>query len=113
MDFITTGVIASTVYDLLKHGLKLSADVLKDRLGQWIKENVVAEAVADELSKLDLHDGLSEKAISQQLDQSQTLSTLIRGINAKAALVAPSTITTVNQTHSGSGDNVAGNKIVN
>lgn len=113
MDFITTGVIASTVYDLLKHGLKLSADVLKDRLGQWIKENVVVEAVADELSKLDLHDGLSEKAISQQLDQSQTISTLIRDINAKATLVAPSTITTVNQTHSGSGDNVGGNKIVN
>lgn len=113
MDFITTGIIASTVYDLLKHGLKLSADVLKDRLGQWIKENVVAEAVAGELSKLDLHDGLSEKAISQQLDQSQTISTLIRDINAKAALVAPSTITTANQTHSGSGDNVAGNKIVN
>jgi hypothetical protein len=113
MDFITTGVIASTVYDLLKNGLKLSAGVLKDRLGQWIKEDVVAEAVAGELSKLDLHGGLSEKAISQQLDQSQTISTLIRDINAEAALVAPSTITTVNQTHSGSGDNVGGNKIVN
>ena len=113
MDFITTGVIASTVYDLLKNGLKLSAGVLKDRLAQWIKEDVVAEAVAGELSKLGLHDGLSEKAISQQLDQSQAISTLIRDINAKAVLVAPSTITTVNQTHNGSGDNVGGNKIVN
>ena len=112
MDFITTGVIASTVYDLLKHGLKLSADELKNRLGQWVKENVVAEAIADELSKFDLHDGLSEKAISQHLEQSQTISTLISDINAKAALVAPSTVTTANQTHSGSGDNVAGNKIV-
>lgn len=112
MDFITTGVIASTVYDLLKHGLKLSAEELKNRLGQWVKENVVAETIADELSKFDLHDGLSEKAISQHLEQSQTISTLISDINAKAALVAPSTVTTVNQTHSGSGDNVAGNKIV-
>ncbi|AKJ98885.1 MULTISPECIES: GapS6a family protein [Pseudomonas fluorescens group] len=112
MDFITTGVIASTVYDVLKHGLKLSAGVLKDRLGQWLKEDVIAEAVASELSKLDLHDGLSEKAISQQIDQSQAISTLIRDINARAALIAPSTITAVNQTHSGSGDNVGGNKIV-
>jgi hypothetical protein len=112
MDFITTGVITSTVYDVLKHGLKLSAGVLKDRLGQWLKEDVIAEAVASELSKLDLHDGLSEKAISQQIDQSQAISTLIRDINAQAALIAPSTITTVNQTHSGSGDNVGGNKIV-
>lgn len=113
MDFITTGVISSTVYDVLKHGLTLSASVLKDRLGQWLKEDIVAEAVASELTKLDLHDGLSEKAIVQQLDQSQAISTLINSINAKAALVAPSTITTVNQTHSGSGDNVGGNKIVN
>lgn len=113
MDFITTGVIASTVYDILKHGLKLSAIELKERLGQWIKEDLVAEAVAAELSKLNLHDGLSEKAISQQIDQSHTVSTLIRDINAKAALVVPSTIDTVNQTHSGSGDNVGGNKIVN
>jgi hypothetical protein len=112
MDFITTGVIASTVYDLLKNGLKLSAGVLKDRLGQWIKEDVVAEAVARELSNLGLHDGLSEKAISNQLDRSQPICTLIRDINAEAALVAPATITTVNQTHSGSGDNVGGNKIV-
>lgn len=113
MDFITTGVIASTVYDVLKHGLKLSAGVLKDRLGQWLREDVAAEAVVAELSKLDLHDGLSEKAISQQIDQSPTISTLIREINAKAALVAPSTISNVTQTHSGSGDNVGGNKIVN
>ena len=113
MDFITTGVIASTVYDLLKSGLKLSASALKERLGQWITDDIVAEAVAGELSKLDLHDGLSEKAISRQLDQSQTISTLIHSINAAAALVAPSTIKTVNQKHSGSGDNVVGNKIVN
>ncbi len=113
MDVITTGIITSAIYEILKHGLKISASVLKDRLGQWIKEDVVAEDFAHELSKLDLHDGLSEKAISKQLDQSQEISTLIRDINAKAALVAPSTITTVNQTHSGSGDNVGGNKIIN
>ncbi|ODS63627.1 MAG: hypothetical protein ABS37_11575 [Acidovorax sp. SCN 65-108] len=113
MDFITTGVIASTVYDLLKNGLKLSAGVLKDRLSQWVKDDLVAQAVADELSKLRLDDSLSEKAISQQLNESQALSKLIRQINGQVTLVTPSTIATVNQTHGGSGDNVAGNKIVN
>lgn len=113
MDFITTGIIASTVYDLLKNGLQLSASSLKDRLEKWIKDDIVAEAVSEELSKLDLHDGLSEKFICQQLDQSQKISTLIRNMNAEISLIAPSTITTVNQTHSGSGDNVGGNKIVN
>lgn len=112
MDFITTGIIASTVYDLLKHGLKLSADVLKGRLGQWIKEDLVAEAIATELTKLGINDELSEAAINRRLEQSPSISTLIRDINANAGVVAPSTISSVTQTHSGSGDNVAGNKIV-
>ncbi len=112
MDFITTGVIASTVYDVLRHGLKLSADILKERLGQWIKEDVVAEAVATELKKLGINDELSEVAINRRLEQSPGISTLIRDINANAVVVVPSTITTVTQTHNGSGDNVAGNKIV-
>lgn len=112
MDFITTGIIASTVYDLLKHGLKLSADVLKGRLGQLIKEDLVAEAIATELTKLGINDELSEVAINRRLEQSPSISTLIRDINANSGVVAPSTISSVTQTHSGSGDNVAGNKIV-
>jgi hypothetical protein len=112
MDFITTGIIASSVYDVLKHGLKLSAGMLKERLGQWIKEDVVAEAVAEELTKLEIDDGMSEIAITRRLEQSPAITGLIRDINAKAVVVAHSTITNVTQTHSGSGDNVAGNKIV-
>ncbi|WPN98342.1 hypothetical protein [Pseudomonas sp. MUP55] len=112
MDFITTGVIASTVYDVLKHGLKLSAGVLKERLGQWIKEDIVAEAVATELTKLGIDDELSEVAIYRRLEQSPGITALIHDINANAVVVAPSTISSVTQTHSGSGDNIAGNKIV-
>ncbi|OXR38792.1 hypothetical protein PSJE_00810 [Pseudomonas jessenii] len=111
MDFITTGIIASSVYDVLKHGLKLSAGMLKERLSEWIKEDVVAEAVAEELAKLGIDDGMSEIAITRRLEQSPAIIGLIRDINAKVAVVAHSTITNVTQTHSGSGDNVAGNKI--
>ncbi len=113
MDFITTGVIASTVYDVLKTGAKLSAGVLKERLGKWLRDDVIAEAVAAELSKLDINEDLSEKAIEKRIDQSQSLGALIHGINAKVSVVAPATVTNVTQTHSGSGDNVGVNKIVN
>jgi hypothetical protein len=112
MDFITTGIIASSVYDVLKHGLKLSAGMLRERLSEWIKEDVVAEAVAEEIAKLGINDELSEVAITRRLEQSPAITGLIRDINAKVAVVAHSTITNVTQTHCGSGDNVAGNKIV-
>lgn len=111
MDFITTGVIASTIYDVLKRGAQLSGDILKSRLGSWIKDEVVADALATELAKLNINDELSELAINRRLENSSQLLTLLQEINAKAAIAAPSTINTVTQTHNGSGDNVAGNKI--
>jgi len=113
LDFITTTVIASTVYDVLKTGAKLSAGVLKDRLGKWLRDDVIAEAVSAELSKLDINEDLSEKAIEKRIDQSQGLGALIDKINANVSVVAPATVTNLTQTHSGSGDNVGGNKIVN
>lgn len=112
MDFITTGVIASAAYDALKHGLSLTTDMVKERLAQWIRDDVVAEALAAELNKLGINDELNERAINRRLDQSPEISRLLASINEKVAVNAPSTATNVTQTHSGSGDNVAGNKIV-
>ncbi len=112
MDVITTGIIASSVYDVLKNGLKLGAEILKQRLSQWIKEDAVAESVVKELNKLGINDDMSETAITRLLEQSPEIAGLVRDINAELAVFAPSTITRVTQTHSGSGDNVAGNKIV-
>ncbi|MGN2430680.1 GapS6a family protein [Pseudomonas syringae] len=111
MDFITTGIIANSAYDVFKNGLTLTAQSIKERLGKWIKDDVLAEAIAAELAKLEVNDEMSEVAIIRRLDASQAFQGLVRDINAQAALVAPSQVNTVNQNHSGSGDNVAGNKI--
>lgn len=112
MDFITSGIIASSAYDIFKHGLKLTGQSLKERLTQWIRDEVMADAVAAELAKLKISDEMSETAITRRLDGSAEFQNLIRSINTQAALFAPSQINTVTQTHTGSGDNVAGNKIV-
>ncbi|MGS0738098.1 GapS6a family protein [Pseudomonas sp. GG8] len=112
MDFITAGIIASSAYDIFKAGVKISAQGLKERLGQWLKDEIVADAVASELTRLGISDEMSEVAITRRLEQSPEITRLIRDINAQAVLVAPSTITNVTQTHTGGGDNVAGNKII-
>lgn len=112
MDPITTGIIASATYDILKNGLKLRAQILKEHLGQWLKEDIVAEAVAEELRKIDINDEMSETAISRRLERSPGIIRLIDDINVQSEAFAPSAINNVQQTHSGSGDNVAGNKIV-
>ncbi|PRY64435.1 hypothetical protein B0H98_10596 [Vreelandella songnenensis] len=112
MDPITTGIIANAAYDVLQNGLKLSAKRLKERLGQWIREDVVAGALSEELTVLGINDEMSEVAITRRLEQSSKIMSFIGDINANSTLVAPSTITNVTQTHSGSGDNIAGNKII-
>lgn len=111
MDFITTGVIASAVYDMLKQGIQLTAGALKERFGKWIKEDVLSETLASELEQLNINEDLSELAINRKLESSLLLPSLLQRINATAESITTSTITSVTQTHSGSGDNVAGNKI--
>lgn len=113
MEPLTTGILASALYEVLKHGVTISATALKEQLGGWLHNDTDAGRVEQVIKELDLHDGLSEKAITQQLEQSTALGRLIQEINAKVVQSASSAITTVNQTHSGSGDNVAGNKLVN
>lgn len=113
MEPLAVSVLASALYDVLKHGVTITAAALKKRLGGWLENDIDAVRVEQAIKELDLHDGLSEKAITQQLEQSTAIGSLIQEINAKVVQNAPSAITTVNQTHSGSGDNVAGNKLVN
>ncbi|WP_368942613.1 hypothetical protein [Pseudomonas orientalis] len=60
--------------------------MLKEHLGQWIKEDVVAEAVATELTKIGINDELSEVAINRCIGQSPDISTRIGDINANAVV---------------------------
>lgn len=113
MEPLTTGILASALYDVLKHGFTISAAALKERLVGWLQNDTDAVNVEQAIKELNVHDELSEKAIRQLLEQSAVLGNLIQEINAKNVQNAPSVITTVNQAHSGSGDNVAGNKLVN
>ncbi len=111
MDFITTGIIASSAYELFKEGLKLGADTLKERLNKWIKDDVVAESVASELAKLGINEDMSERAMIRRLEGSNEITQIVKDINETVSVVAPSTITNMTQNHSGTGDNIGGNKI--
>lgn len=111
MDVITSAIISNAAYDIVKHGFLITTEKVKERLGRWITEDVVAARVAEELGKLEITDEQSPVAIERRIDKSPGLGQLMQQINAHVATVAPSTITTVNQNHSGSGDNIAGHKI--
>lgn len=100
MEPITTITLSGVVYDMLKHSVLLTASNIKSRLVDWLVEDTVAEKLETELARLELNDEMSEKAIRTAMNSSDALL-------AALGQVKPSTTSTINQTHSGIGDNIA------
>lgn len=106
MEFITGTVLSGILYDMLKHQVSLTADNIKEKLQGWLIGDSMANAVETELAKLQLSNEMSESAIVKKLDSSDELIALLKEIK-------PTKQTTIIQSHSGTGDNVAGSKIIN
>ncbi len=106
MDFITGTLLSGFIYDMFKQQVSITADNIKVRLKNWIVDDSVANAIEKELGKLQLSDELSESAIEKKICTSDDLTTLL-------AKIKPNSNTTIVQTHSGTGDNIAGNKTTN
>jgi len=106
MDFLTASLVSGAVYDIFKTGLTLSVLTLKEKLKQWTIDEMVGASIITELEKLQLNDEMSEIAIERKLDTSQELLNLI------SIVKTVSKANTITQIHSGSGDNVGGDKYV-
>lgn len=102
MDFMTSTILSGFVYDMIKNGIVLTAVNIKARLQGWLVNDAVAQAIERELSDLNISEEMSERAIEQKILSSTTLSEILKSMT-------PSNNSVV-QVHSGSGDNVAGNK---
>lgn len=103
VEFITGAVLSGILYDMLKHQVSLTSSNIKEKLQGWLIDDSIANTVEAELAKLQLSNEMSESAIAAKLDNSDGLIALLKEIK-------PTTQTTIIQTHSGTGDNVAGNK---
>lgn len=106
MDFLTGAILSGIAYDMIKFGVRLSTDELKERLRNWIISDSELLALTNELSKLDLTNEMSETAIERKIAASPELKQLIE--NIKPA----SKGNTIIQHHSGIGDNIGRDKII-
>lgn len=89
---------------MLKSGVRLTADNIKVKLQHWIVGDSIAVEMEKELHKLQLSDEMSEFAIEKKIATSIEVTALLEKIKPTSTII---------QTHSGTGDNVAGNKIIN
>lgn len=106
MDFLTSTILSGIAYDMIKCGVLLSTDNLKEHLKNWIINDSELVVISNELNKLELNDEMSETAIEKRINNSE-LRLLLETIKP----VHENNI--INQYHSGTGDNVGRDKIIN
>jgi uncharacterized membrane protein YheB (UPF0754 family) len=107
MDFISAAILSGIVYDTLKQGVSVTSEIIKDKLKEWVITEEVSKAITSEIHKLELTDEMSESAIEKRINNSPELQSILSEIKRET------NIKITNQYHTGSGDNVAGNKIIN
>lgn len=106
MEFITTTILSGVIYDILKRGVFLTKDVLANNLKKWLMDDTTLEKLTVKLQALNLNDEMSEKAIEREIKSSNEIKELLSKISAHNVDIDI-------QIHSGTGDNIIGNKIIN
>ena len=104
MEFLSSAILSGFVYDMLKHQVSITATSIKEKLKDWVVDEAVAPALAEEIEKLSLNDEMSEKSIERKILDSGEIQQILSSIK-------PNNTTVITQHHSGIGDNVGGNKI--
>jgi len=106
MEPITTAILARGIYDLIQTGFSFSKNTIKEKIKTWIKDDDVADSLSNKIEELPLTDEMSPIAIQRRFDEIPEIKELLSSLPAQS-------VVNINQQHSGSGDNVGGNKIVN
>jgi hypothetical protein len=105
-EFLTGAILSGIAYDVMKCGVVLSVNELKQRLKGWIISDSELLVLADELKRLELTTEMSETAIERKVFDSHELQKLLENIKPVSGG------NTIIQNHSGSGDNIGGDKII-
>ncbi len=106
MEFMSATILSGVLYDCLKHGTYVTASKLKEKFQGWIIDDQLATKLESQVTALKLNDEMSEKAITKHIEASLELNRLLREIRP----VAQASV--INQVHNGTGDNIAGDKII-
>ncbi|ODN41179.1 GapS6a family protein [Piscirickettsia litoralis] len=102
MDFVTTTILSGCIYDLFKKSLEIGKEKLKQSLKEYVLTDEIATQLSNELNKLDLNSDMSELAIDKKLKSSQDI------INMLSSIPRQNVTHTVNQAHYGIGNNING-----
>lgn len=107
MDFLTNTFLSGVLYDGFKNSVAISSDFLKEKLQGWLIDNELVEKLTEKVNALELQD-YGEHVIERKLSESAEIQKILELIKPEQN----TTIGAVTQNHSGSGDNIVGNKSI-
>ena len=105
MDFLTSTLLSGMLYDGFKNGVAITTGFLKEKLHGWIVDDTLLETLAYKVNTLELKD-YGEHVIERKLNESSEIQQILKLIQPEQN----TNIGSVTQNHSGSGDNIIGNK---
>ena len=105
MEPITTAILARGIYELLQAGISWSKGAIEEKLRTFISDEAKAAKLAVELQGLEVDDEMSAKAIERKIDLQPEVLEILKSIK-------PEERVSINQIHTGSGDNVGRDKNV-
>lgn len=105
MEFFTSALLGGIVYDLVKMSF-FTLNGLTEKLKKWNTDPATIKAIFNELSQIDDIEDKSEKALEKLISRNHELNKIIENIQKDS-----STSTIITQNHTGTGDNIGGDKI--
>ena len=106
MDFMTGAILSGLAYDMVCASINFTGDTIKTKFKGWLIDDDIASSIADELIKLELNEDHSPKLIEKKINSSNKFLPLLKKVKSNQVL-------NINQSHSGTGDNIGRDKIIN
>lgn len=104
--FLTSTIFSGIVYDIIKKSSILTLDKLKAMAKGWHIDDKTGQKLVDEINQIENLDELNEKGLISRIEKNQDIMDLLSSIKIDQSTRL------VTQNHSGSGDNIAGDKHV-
>ena len=105
---LTSAVLGTVLAGLIKDGIVLTGKSIKDKLVGYLVSDEQANDISEKVKQFqgDLED-FSEKKFEKEIDKDLELKSILASISTDT----DQSHAIIRQKHSGSGDNVGGNKI--
>lgn len=107
MEFLSSTLLSGMLYDGFRKGVDITNNFLREKLQGWLIDDELLTKLTKQVNALDLQN-YGERIIEKKLTESPELQEILTHIRPDQN----TNIGSVSQSHSGSGDNVVGNKTV-